>query len=120
MEDGFYVWLLPARTSAWTYVGSAALLLFTFGCCLFPIAPYWVKLGVLYVCVGLLALIFGLFLGALLSPESLAGPPRRISFGRPSARTLFVTSAVWVLLIFKLACPPFVPPNHTSFSQCGA
>lgn len=58
VEDGFYVWHFQLPTSAWTYLGSAGLVVVTIGCCLFPLAPHWVKLSVLYTCLFLLGLIF--------------------------------------------------------------
>mmetsp|Transcript_22466 Transcript_22466/g.31238 ORF Transcript_22466/g.31238 Transcript_22466/m.31238 type:complete len:363 (+) Transcript_22466:177-1265(+) len=56
--EGFYVWRFSLPASPWTYLGSALLVVVTIACCLFPLAPHWVKLAVLYMCLCLLGLIF--------------------------------------------------------------
>lgn len=60
LEDGFYVWHFQLPSSAWNLVGSAGLVVVTIGCCLFPLAPHWCKLAVLYTCLALLGLIFAI------------------------------------------------------------
>ncbi|KAK3286715.1 hypothetical protein CYMTET_5743, partial [Cymbomonas tetramitiformis] len=58
-EDAFYGWIFEAPGSKWVEgIGSILLVIFTIGCCLFPLSPHWLKLGVLYTCLTLLSLIF--------------------------------------------------------------
>uniref|UniRef100_A0A7S0R9Q2 Translocation protein SEC62 n=1 Tax=Pyramimonas obovata TaxID=1411642 RepID=A0A7S0R9Q2_9CHLO len=59
-ENGFYIWRFQLPTSMWMYAGSAGVVVLTISCCLFPLAPHWLKLGVLYLCLCLLGVIFAI------------------------------------------------------------
>eukprot|EP00850_Spirogloea_muscicola_P007752 SM000040S14764 [mRNA] locus=s40:208292:210982:+ [translate_table: standard] len=61
-EDGFYAWTFERKRPAWQYVLSFLVPVVTVACCLFPVAPHWCKLAVLYFCITLLCLIFGVLL----------------------------------------------------------
>ncbi len=61
-EDGFYAWQYERPTSPWTYVWSALMVVLVFAACCFPLAPYRVKLVVVYGSAALLILIFGTLL----------------------------------------------------------
>jgi hypothetical protein len=58
--DSFYVWRIEAPTTLWSRIGPALFLVGVMAVTLFPVAPYKVKLGVVYTAMGLLALLFAL------------------------------------------------------------
>mmetsp|Transcript_28214 Transcript_28214/g.79644 ORF Transcript_28214/g.79644 Transcript_28214/m.79644 type:complete len:382 (-) Transcript_28214:130-1275(-) len=57
-DDSFYCWTFDRPTSPWLWLGSALMALAVFLLCLFPLAPYSVKISVVYFSMGLLGLIF--------------------------------------------------------------
>lgn len=59
-EGSFYCWTFDRPTSPWLWLGSALLVVIVFGLCLFPLAPYSIKISVVYLSMSLLGLIFGL------------------------------------------------------------
>ena len=61
-ESSFYAWTWERPMSAMTYILAGLAAASVILICLFPIAPYWFKAGVLYVASGLLAMIFGLLI----------------------------------------------------------
>ena len=56
-EDGFMCWTYDRPTPTWVYVVSALCAVGVVLVCLFPVAPTWVKIAVMYVSTTLLALI---------------------------------------------------------------
>eukprot|EP00959_Pyramimonas_sp_CCMP1952_P251119 5248680-Pyramimonas_sp.AAC.1 len=48
-ENGFFVWRFQLPTSMWMYAGSAGVVIVTIACCLFPLAPHWVKVSIMRV-----------------------------------------------------------------------
>lgn len=61
-EDGFYAWTYEKPTPPWVYAVSALSAVGVILLCLFPIAPNWVKIGVLYSLAGLLAILIGILI----------------------------------------------------------
>ncbi len=59
-KDSFFAWTFERRRPLWQTVLSFLVPIVTLACCLFPVFPHWCKLGVLYFCLTLLSLIFGL------------------------------------------------------------
>ena len=57
-RPGFYIWQHAAPRTLGSVLGPALLVLGVFGATLLPVAPYLVKLGVLYTAMALLALLF--------------------------------------------------------------
>jgi len=66
-SNTFYAWTFDRPSSPWALVGSLLIVVAVIAACLFPLAPRWVKLGVVYLSGGLLAVLLGLLLvrGAL-------------------------------------------------------
>ena len=59
LPDSFYVWRgVDAPKSLWTTLGPALLVFIVLAVTLFPVAPYKVKLGVVYTAMGMLCLLF--------------------------------------------------------------
>ena len=58
-EDAFYCWTFDKPTPTWVYVVSALCAVGVILVCLFPVAPSWIKIGVVYLLSGLLALMIG-------------------------------------------------------------
>uniref|UniRef100_A0A061QPG5 Translocation protein SEC62 n=1 Tax=Tetraselmis sp. GSL018 TaxID=582737 RepID=A0A061QPG5_9CHLO len=56
-EEAFYCWTFDRPTSPWLWLGSALMALVVFMLCLFPLAPYSLKISVVYLCMGLMGLI---------------------------------------------------------------
>jgi translocation protein SEC62 len=58
-EDGFMCWTYDRPTPTWVYVVSALCAIGVVLLCLFPVAPTWVKIAVMYMSTVLLAAIVG-------------------------------------------------------------
>ncbi len=58
-EDAFYCWTYDKPTPTWVYIVSALCALGVILVCLFPVAPSWIKIGVVYLLSGVLALMIG-------------------------------------------------------------
>lgn len=81
-ESGFYAWTYEKPTPTWVYVVSALSAVGVILICLFPIAPAWVKISVVYFLSGLLTLL----IGALLLRGAIA-----------LASYIFTGRTVWIL-----------------------
>ncbi|CAG9463043.1 unnamed protein product [Pedinophyceae sp. YPF-701] len=55
----FYVWTFARPSSPWSTIISILVAVGIMSACLLPIAPMWVKWGVLYLAYGFLGVIFG-------------------------------------------------------------
>lgn len=60
VEGGFYTWKIERPPTPWVYLGSYVAVLLVIGMCLFPLAPYSVKLGVFYTSLTSLTCILGI------------------------------------------------------------
>ncbi|XP_002970672.2 uncharacterized protein LOC9633460 [Selaginella moellendorffii] len=61
-NDAFYAWTFERKRPLWQTVLSFLLPVLTLACCLFPLFPHWCKLVVMYLCLTLLVLIFGILI----------------------------------------------------------
>mmetsp|Transcript_2710 Transcript_2710/g.8015 ORF Transcript_2710/g.8015 Transcript_2710/m.8015 type:complete len:447 (+) Transcript_2710:188-1528(+) len=61
-EDYFYYFAYEQPSSPWVMVGALALAIGVVLLCLFPLAPYKIKIAVVYISVTLLGVLFGLIL----------------------------------------------------------
>ena len=61
-DSDFYAWRIDAPVSAMVYVLSGLAALSVILVCLFPIAPYWFKAGVVYLLMALLIVIIAILL----------------------------------------------------------
>lgn len=78
-EADFYAWRFDAPVSALVYALSALAAVGVVLLCLFPIAPAFVKAGVVYLLMGLLIVILGmLLLRAIMAAVSWIGTGRTI------------------------------------------
>lgn len=59
-EAAFYFWTYDRPTSIWYYVGTVALPVLVVACCLFPLAPWWFRMSLVYFLMALLTLLLGL------------------------------------------------------------
>ncbi|GFH11475.1 uncharacterized protein HaLaN_06976 [Haematococcus lacustris] len=58
-EDAFYAWKYERPTSMWYYLGIGAIPVVVIAACLFPLAPWWARVALVYVLSGLLVLLMG-------------------------------------------------------------
>lgn len=58
-EDSFYAWTYDLPTSPWLLIGSIGLAATVLLLCLFPLAPYKLKILVVYLSLGLVGLLLG-------------------------------------------------------------
>ncbi len=68
-EDAFYAWMYDRPASPYLWIGSVLIAVIVLGACLFPLAPYKVKLAVVYMSMGILMTL----MGALLLRGAVAG-----------------------------------------------
>lgn len=61
-EEGFYKWTYDLPTSPWLLIGSVGLAAAVLLLCLFPLAPYKLKIAVVYASLGLVSLLLGTIL----------------------------------------------------------
>jgi hypothetical protein len=59
-EEFFYAWQYEREASPWLYVFSALVVVVVIAACLFPLAPYPVRLGVVYTSMALLSAILAI------------------------------------------------------------
>lgn len=59
-EDSFYFWTEERPTPAWQHAMSILVAVLILAACLFPLAPYWMRISVVYFFLALLGGIFGL------------------------------------------------------------
>ncbi|MEW5297798.1 MAG: hypothetical protein WDW38_006982 [Sanguina aurantia] len=59
-DSAFYVWLYDRPTSIWTVVATVALPVVVIGACSFSLAPWWMRMTLVYSLMGLLTLLLGL------------------------------------------------------------
>lgn len=60
VPGGFYSWKIERPPTPWVYVGGYIAALLVLCCCLFPLAPYSIKLGVFYTSLSCLIFIFSI------------------------------------------------------------
>jgi len=61
-EAAFYCWTFDKPTPTWVYIVSALCAVGVILVCLFPVAPSWIKIGVVYMLSGLLVVLIGALL----------------------------------------------------------
>jgi translocation protein SEC62 len=61
-EEFFYAWQYERETSPWLYFFSGLVVVVVIAACLFPLAPYWLRLTVVYAAMALLTLIFAIII----------------------------------------------------------
>ncbi len=76
-EEGFYAWAYDRPASPYLWMFSVLIAVVVVGACLFPLAPFKVKLVVVYLSMGLLMIL----MGALLLRGAVAGATW-MAFGR--------------------------------------
>lgn len=59
-ETAFYSWRFDRPTSIWYYVATAAVPILVILGCLFPLAPWWMRMAFIYFLMGLLTLILSI------------------------------------------------------------
>ncbi|PNH11496.1 Translocation protein SEC62 [Tetrabaena socialis] len=59
-ESAFYYYTYDRPTSIWYYVATVALPFLVIAACLFPLAPWWVRMTLVYFLMAVLALLLGL------------------------------------------------------------
>lgn len=68
-EEGFYAWTYDRPASPYLWIGSVLIAVVVLAACLFPLAPYKVKLVVVYLSMGVLMVL----MGSLLLRGAIAG-----------------------------------------------
>lgn len=68
-EEGFYAWTYDRPASPYLWIGSVLIAVIVLAACLFPLAPYKVKLVVVYLSMGVLMVL----MGSLLLRGAVAG-----------------------------------------------
>lgn len=58
-EGAFYMWLYDRPTSFWVHAATVALPVVVLAACLFPLAPWWARMAVVYTLMVLLATLLG-------------------------------------------------------------
>jgi predicted membrane channel-forming protein YqfA (hemolysin III family) len=81
-EDSFYAWTYDLPASPWLLIGSIGLAVAVLLLCLFPLAPYKLKIAVVYVSLGLVSLLLGTI---VLRCDSLLVMPATYGVGRRQA-----------------------------------
>ncbi|KAF5836044.1 translocation protein Sec62-domain-containing protein [Dunaliella salina] len=61
-ESSMYAFLYDRPTSIWYYLAIILLPVVVVGACLFPLAPWWARMALVYFLMGLLCLMLGLTL----------------------------------------------------------
>ncbi len=102
-EDAFYVWAYDRPTSPWTYLLSALVVVFTIGCCLFPLAPHHIRIWVVYSLLGLLSFLLGLLLlrYVLFSAFWIITGGELWLFPNMTSDQVPITEAFWPIISFK-------------------
>eukprot|EP00798_Chlamydomonas_sp_ICE-L_P014774 gene14774-20823_t len=59
-ESVFYSWRYDRPTSFWYYIGTAAIPVMVILACLFPLAPWWMRMAFIYSLMGLLSVLLGI------------------------------------------------------------
>ncbi|KAG2446737.1 hypothetical protein HYH02_008298 [Chlamydomonas schloesseri] len=59
-EGAFYMWTYDRPTSMWYYAATVALPFIVIAACLFPLAPWWVRMTLVYFLMAVLALLLGI------------------------------------------------------------
>ena len=78
-ESDFYAWRYDPPVSTTVYVLSALAAIGVILVCLFPVAPSWVKAGVVYFLMGVLILLMGIMvLRAIIAAVSWIGTGRTV------------------------------------------
>jgi hypothetical protein len=110
-EASFYAWRYERPTSVWTYLGSVLLPVVVILGCLFPLAPWWLRMAFVYLLMGLLTALLGLLAGRyavygavwMLSGHSLWIFPNLVSDEVRAGRTLKRGPAVVGALALSMA-----------------
>ena len=61
-EEAFYAWMYDRPASPYLWLWSAMIAVLVLAACLFPLAPYQVKIVVVYLSMGLLVTLMGAIL----------------------------------------------------------
>mmetsp|Transcript_28438 Transcript_28438/g.62577 ORF Transcript_28438/g.62577 Transcript_28438/m.62577 type:complete len:308 (+) Transcript_28438:149-1072(+) len=59
-ENCFFAWKYDRPTSIWYYAGAVALPIIVILACLFPLAPWWMRMAFVYTLMALLMVLLGL------------------------------------------------------------
>jgi translocation protein SEC62 len=62
LAEYFYLWMEERPMPPWQYALAVLMVVGILVVCLFPLAPYWLRISVVYFFLGLLAFIFALIL----------------------------------------------------------
>jgi len=106
-EEGFYAWAYDRPASPYLWIFSVLIAVVVVGACLFPLAPYKVKLVVVYLSMGILMTL----MGALLLRGAIAGATW-MAFGRSfwllpnvlsEVSQTGICQACWKIVLAKIA-----------------